>query len=397
MTSAEDLPPETVQLEEVEWREVDAPDDDDDSQVEEYDLTSTPNDFNILTIFNFVDSGAVKIPGFQRHYVWDIRRASKLIESLIIGLPVPQVFLYEEGRNSFLVIDGQQRLMTIYYFMKQRFPRPDKRAELRQVFSEEGGIPDEILHDDEYFENFRLRLTNTAADKPNRFARLSYATLGEYKSQFDLRTIRNVIVKQVSPSDDDSSIYEMFNRLNTGGINLTPQEIRASLYHSDFFNFLFRLNMDQRWRALLGRSRLDLHMRDIEILLRAVAMWRQGDEYAPSMVRFLNRFSKKTAKLKDLTDIESIVDWFLDAASDLPRGSFNTRQGRFQVPLFEAVFAATCREHARLGGDWKLSPEIVNAVRGDEQFIQSSSKQTTDRANVLGRLEAARRHVASEV
>ena len=111
-----------------DWLEV-TPDDQEESQIDEYDLTSTPNDFNLRTIYDFVESGAVKIPGFQRNYVWDIRRASKLIESLVIGLPVPQVFLYEEARNKFLVIDGQQRLMTIYYFVKQRFPRKEKRAE----------------------------------------------------------------------------------------------------------------------------------------------------------------------------------------------------------------------------------------------------------------------------
>jgi Protein of unknown function DUF262 len=104
------------------WHEGDIPpEEEEEGQIDEYDLNSTPNDFNVVTIYNFIDSGAVKIPGFQRAYVWDLRRASKLIESLIIGLPVPQVFLYEEGRNSFLVIDGQQRLMTMYYFMMQRF------------------------------------------------------------------------------------------------------------------------------------------------------------------------------------------------------------------------------------------------------------------------------------
>jgi len=95
-----------------------------DLQVEEYDITATPNDFNVITLYNFIESGAIRIPGFQRNFVWDIGRASKLIESLILGLPVPQIFLYEQSRNLFLVIDGQQRLMSIYYFIKQRFPSP---------------------------------------------------------------------------------------------------------------------------------------------------------------------------------------------------------------------------------------------------------------------------------
>ncbi|WP_270094654.1 DUF262 domain-containing protein, partial [Escherichia coli] len=78
-------------------------------------LTTTPNDFNIITIISFIKSKVFKIPNFQRHYVWDIKRASKLIESLLIGLPIPQIFLYEQDKNEFLVIDGQQRLMTLYY------------------------------------------------------------------------------------------------------------------------------------------------------------------------------------------------------------------------------------------------------------------------------------------
>ncbi|RRR71420.1 MAG: DUF262 domain-containing protein [Candidatus Viridilinea halotolerans] len=117
------------------------------SAIGEYDITSSPNDFNVLTLFNFIESGAIKIPGFQRNYVWDIKRASRLIESLLIGLPVPQIFLYEEKRNKFLVIDGQQRLMSIYYFIKERFPKKEKRTDLRKIFDEHGKIPSDVFYD----------------------------------------------------------------------------------------------------------------------------------------------------------------------------------------------------------------------------------------------------------
>src|SRR5215213_8856197 len=109
------------------------PEEEEGYSIKEYDITASPNDFNLLTLFSFIDAGAVKIPGFQRNYVWDIKRASRLIESLLIGLPIPQIFLYEDKRNSFLVIDGQQRLMSIYYFIKKKFPRESKRVELRRI------------------------------------------------------------------------------------------------------------------------------------------------------------------------------------------------------------------------------------------------------------------------
>jgi len=234
-----------------------------DIQVREYDITSTPNDFNVSTLFNFIESGAVVIPGFQRHFVWDIKRSSKLIESLILGLPVPQLFLYEKAKNKFLVIDGQQRLMSIYYFMKQRYPRKEKRADLRLIFDEHGKIPDDVLHDDSYFTNFRLQLPARLPDQPNPFARKSYSTLGDVKIQLDLRPIRNVIVKQNSPENDDSSVFEIFSRLNSGGMNLTAQEIRLSLYHSDFYETLTHLNMEDGWRRMLGTVNPDLHLKDV--------------------------------------------------------------------------------------------------------------------------------------
>ena len=126
------------------------------SSIAEYNISVSPNDFNVKTIFDFMESGVIKIPDFQRNYVWDIKRASKLIESLLIGIPIPQIFLFEKKKNSFLVIDGQQRLMTIYYFIKRRFPKKEKRIELRKIFDENGNIPKEILSDNSYFTDFVL-------------------------------------------------------------------------------------------------------------------------------------------------------------------------------------------------------------------------------------------------
>jgi uncharacterized protein with ParB-like and HNH nuclease domain len=376
-----------------DWFE-DYAEDTDEIQIHEYDITAAPNDFNILTIYNFLEAGSVRIPGFQRNYVWDLRRASKLIESLLLGLPVPQIFLYEAGRNEFLVIDGQQRLMSIYYFIKQRFPRKDKRAELRTIFDAQGKIPNEVLDDDDYFENFRLKLPESLPVHPNRFKGLAYATLGDYKVQFDLRTIRNIIIKQNSPRDDDSSMYEIFNRLNTGGINLKPQEIRTSMYHSPFYDMLYRANLNVAWRQIAGNPEPDLHMKDVEILLRGLAMLIDGDDYAPSMVSFLNKFSRKSRtygekKNKYLYDL--LVSFF-DACAKLPEDAFlNKRSKRFNVALYEAAFAAACqrpfREEAVLTKP--LSPERLARLENDGQFVGAASVSTTQTKNVKLRLERA--------
>lgn len=371
--------------------------DDSDQEMEEYpidyEIMASPNDFNILTIFNFIESGTVKIPGFQRNYVWDIKRASKLIESLIIGLPVPQVFLYEAGKNNFLVIDGQQRLMSIYYFIKQRFPKLEKRAELRKIFEKHGKIPDDMLHNDEHFAKFNLRLPESSPDKPNRFNGMNYSTLGEYKSTFDLRPIRNVIIKQLLPKDNDSAIYEIFNRLNSGGINLSPQEIRMSISHSDFFDMLSRINTNEEWRKLLGLPDPDLHMKDIEILLRGFSMLIKGNEYAPSMMQFLNGFAKDVQKYDKQTNsyIESLFISFINSCSDLDKELFFGSSNRFSVMVFESIFTIACKKsyskQQLISGN--IDKESIQKLKKDEAFISFITGKTTNTKYVRGRLSRA--------
>jgi uncharacterized protein with ParB-like and HNH nuclease domain len=378
---------------EEDWFE-DYADGDEEAQIDEYDITASPNDFNVLTLFSFIESGAVKIPGFQRNFVWDRIRASKLIESLIIGIPVPQLFLYEQARNKFLVIDGQQRLMTIYYFLERRFPRREKRVELRTIFDKNGQIPKNILADDDYFEDFKLKLSEKLPNTKNRFNGLNYATLGEYKTQLDLRPIRNIVVKQNAPSDDDSAIYEVFNRLNTGGVNLRPQEIRTSMYHSGFYNMLYRVNQDRRWRKLLKDDEPDIHMKDIEVLLRGFAMLIEGRKYAPSLVRFLNQFSRKCETSTDDQNhyLESLFLSFLDACNDLPDDAFiNVRNSRFNMALFEAAFSATCKDAfaAREVLRGTVDKDQLRNLAEDKGFLDASFEGTTRTANVTIRLDRA--------
>ena len=370
-------------------------DGDDDLQVEEYDITASPNDFNVMTLCSFIDAGSVRIPGFQRNFVWDITRASRLIESLILGLPVPQLFLYEQDRNRFLVIDGQQRLMSIYYFVKKRFPRKERRADIRRIFDLKGTVPDDMLHNDTYFQTFNLRLPGYLPDRPNKFAGLNYSTLSEYRMRLDLRPIRNIVVKQNSPSNDDSSMFEVFNRLNTGGMNLRPQEIRTSMYHSDFYTMLYRLNSEKNaWRRLLRSPNPDLNMKDIEILLRGFAMLVDRGNYRPSMVRFLNQFSRRCrSHTKEKNQyLERLLDSFLDSCSELPDDAFlNKKNNRFNIALYEATFAASLRAAfaERRTASGRLNEGELRSLERDDEFSVAALEGTTRSANVAQRLNRA--------
>lgn len=359
----------------------------------EYDITSSPNDFNVSTIVDFMDKGIFVIPGFQRNYVWDLGRASKLIESLILGLPIPQIFLYEQGRNKYLVIDGQQRLMSIYYFIKQRFPRMEKRNELRRLLDEQGNIPQERLADNGYFTEFKLKLVSKLPEEKSKLSGLCYDTLGDWQTTLDLRTIRCILIKQNLPKADDSSIFEIFNRLNTGGVNLTPQEVRACLYHSEFMKMITHFNADNRWRQLLNEPEPDLHLRDLEMLLRGFALLKEGEQYKPSMMRFLNSFAKsmQDAQPGELAVIKHVFENFLTSYQVYPSDIFSTRTKKMNISVFEAIFYAACVAGYRDQTGTVLSIPVTNIdrLKNDPEFTEASKVSSTSPKNVRLRLQRA--------
>ncbi len=368
---------------------------DEDYPITDYELSSNPNDFNVLTLTNFIDRGVVKIPNFQRNYVWDQSRASKLIESLLIGLPVPQIFFYEEDKNSYLVIDGQQRLMSIYYYIKGRFPRDDKRVELREIINNEKTIPSNIMFDEKYFKNFNLKLPSLIENQKNRFNNENYETLIEHKLSFDLATIRCIIVKPIKKDDEsDSAIFELFNRLNTGGVNLRSQEIRSSLYHSEFLSMVSRMNLLSEWRNIIGIE-LDLHMRDMEIILRAFSFLIDLDHYSKSVKRFLNNFSKKSKSMKSekVKYLESLFIEFNKYLGELEPQIFRMKNGKFGTLLFENVFYVSVKNayKEKTLNIQKLSSESILRLKNDKAYSKLISGPTSNTETTKDRFSLAER------
>lgn len=373
--------------------------DEDGYPLNEYQLTTTPNDFNILTIISFIESKVFKIPSFQRHYVWDLKRASKLIESLLIGLPIPQMFLYESERNEFLVIDGQQRLMTIYYFVKGRFPRKEKRSELREVFDKYGHIPDEIMAQDDLFQKFNLRLDGIVEGSENRFHGKNYQTLDDYKTSLDLATIRNMVVKPVSGDEENGAMFEIFNRLNSGGINLGAQEIRMSLYHSEFLRSLLEMNKDPRWRRILGKENPDIRLNDVEAILRVFAMATYIDNYRATVNGFINKYANHAKSFDEdkISYYKLIWDNFLESCVGLDISNFRISSNRFSIMLFESVFYASCQDSLECSeiNIPIVAPTFIEDLKADEEFQKYIYGKTTLQSSVTGRLRRAKQMLPS--
>ncbi|MEN6442973.1 MAG: DUF262 domain-containing protein, partial [Methanoregula sp.] len=238
------------------------------STLPNYRIFTYPADFTLEVLNNKLSNKKIIVPDFQRGFVWKKIQATRLIESFLVGLPVPAIFLYTEpeSQNS-LVIDGQQRLKSIHYFINGYFG--DEKEGKREVFR-----LTELNPKSEYFGKSFADLTD--ADK----------------EKFINRILRAFIVEQHDPKDA-TSIYHIFERLNTGGTSLTNQEIRNSIYHGSFNELMKKLNNDPHWRRIVGKPVVDGRQRDIEFILRFFAFYYEYDNYEKPLKEFMNTFMAK--------------------------------------------------------------------------------------------------------
>lgn len=174
-------------------------------------------------------------------------------------------------------------------------------------------------------------------------------------------------------------MFEIFNRLNTGGTALNNQEIRASLYYCPFYEMITRLNDKAKWRELLGNTTNDLHCADTELILRVIALLIEGINYTPKMVSFLNSFSQKSKNFsaEEIDYIEKLFISFLESCSNLDNKAF-FRNNRFSKPFFESIFLATCEQSFNMHTfvETKIEPSSFNIVKNDmvfAGFMQSGS------------------------
>ena len=330
-----------------------------------YQITNYPADITLKGYLDKYNSDQLEIPKFQRAYIWDQVRASKLIESFLLGLPVPGVFLYKQKEtNRLQVIDGQQRILTAVRFFKNEFG--DRAFRLKNVNKKWEGKKYEDLD-----EADRLKLDDSV--------------------------LRATIVQQLNPNDD-SSIYFIFERLNTGGVRLNPMEIRKCVYLSDFYLCLEELNKNQDWRSLIGLKSIDRRLRDTELILRILALKDGWESYEKPMKKFLNTFlsdkkkaeEKKKSKEKSNPDLmeqyDEIKNEFFAVSKYLYQslGSkpFHLKK-RLNYAAMDSIFVAGYLAYRKEIKDLKNRYE---KLIHDDEFIKSVSISTSDESSIKSRM-----------
>ena len=341
---------------ELELEEISSEEEDLNIDDAPYEIRTQGADMNLEMYSQKYGSGEIVVPDFQRQYVWPIKKASKLIESFLLGLPVPQVFLYQEAtKRDLLVVDGQQRLLTTHCFFKEKFIDDHTPFRLRGVKQKWEGKTFSDLD-----EGDKRRLKNYI--------------------------LRATIFEQIDPADN-KSVYEIFERLNTGGMPLTEQEVRNCVNRGTINGFLEKLNQVESWRLLLGKSEPDKRMKDIEIILRVLSLVEGWKSYKKPMKDYISSYMEKHKNVTD-SDQENFGDSFKKASDfifkEAGAGAFRVPGGRVNVAILDSIVAAVM-----IMGPEKIKNfnEKIRELKTNEAYINYISNATTDDDTVKGRLK----------
>ena len=340
----------------------DGPDYDSDDSPEVLDLTASerklvtqPYDYSIDQLTSHVDKGKIlliEVP-YQREYVWDDAKASRLIESLLLNVPIPVCYFGENEDGTWEVIDGLQRIQSIVRFLKN---------------------------------NFTLRGLSVLAEmNGKKFHELP----ARDQRRIESRTLRFVVITEESHPDIK---FDVFERLNTGAVKLLPQELRNCIYRGQLNEGLHRLANNKVFRSAIGRSR-DSRMRDEELVLRFLALYANLPGYKPPVTQFLNEHMRDNREHQPDSDAVKVFLDTMKVLGDIFHGhAFRTIQdGKESSNLNRALFDAVSLSIAYADRQEvaKQAESLIAAHRkllGDSRFGVLIGRATADRTRMHGRV-----------
>jgi hypothetical protein len=343
-----------------------------------FSITSYGADYPVDGLVQRLASGDIVVPlfrvapeegqttvGFQRELVWKKSQADRFIESLLLGLPVPSIFLVKEPNGKFLVLDGQQRLRTLESFYSGVFKGVEFKLE--EVQAKWVGKTYKTLHPDD-----RRRLDNSI--------------------------LHAIVVRQDEPTEDQSSIYLIFERLNSGGTILQPQEIRVALYHGPFATLLSELNLNADWRALYGNK--SARLKDIELILRFFGLYFYTPSYERPMKAFLNRYMAANRSLQKQNE-DIIRPLFEKTVKAIRLGigdkAFRPFGGAVNAAVMDSVLYGVA---SRLASGPLAEPGVIRApyesLLREKDFLAAVTKATADVESVNARLNLAKKFFAAD-
>lgn len=329
------------------------------------------SDWTTETIISQLNKGNISLnPRFQRRDAWTDDRKSRFIESLLLGIPIPQLVLaeYPNAKGKYFVIDGKQRLLTLLRFAGEVNPKL-KLKELT-VRTDLNGLT---------WDDLKLGLGKS-----------------DDVTAFENSTIRTTFIRGYK---SESVLFLIFHRLNSGSVPLSPQELRHVLHPGDFIDFAFDFTeTSEPLITLLGKDgKPDFRMRDVEMLIRFFAFRLFVDKYSGDLKNFLDqtvmelndRWATEQSRLKELaSECEKAILFTKDIFGENAFTKFSSKgfEHRFNRAVFDIMSISFSYPNIRSAAESR-KPQILEEFKllcKNDRFLRSleTTTKSTEATNI---------------
>lgn len=319
-------------------------------------LRTEQYDFSVSTLVGMMEKGEVAIPEFQRRYVWSERQASRLVESLIIQCPIPVIYLNQEKDETFSVIDGNQRLNSLKRFLDDAF-------------------------------------TLVGLTSYPELTGLKYSQLDKrFQRHISNRVLRcTVILKETHPQVK----FDVFERLNSGAVALTRQELRHGLYYGSLLKAAASVAKELKLETHFG-GRKDKRMKAEELVIRYWALSKGIGAYEKPLASFITNYAETNRNPKDY-DLEKLRKDIQTAHARAvqlfgPHCFSFSKEGasRFNAAVFDAQMVACSK---LTGAKFETLKDQLGAIQVEYEKLQQNPEYarsvtlaTSDKAALQGRI-----------
>ena len=320
-------------------------------------------DIQVQQLLTMLQERQISIaPAYQRQFRWNDARCSQLIESLMLGIPIPNLFMATNADNTWEVVDGLQRLCAIVKFAGT----PELRAQL----------------------DLKGALTLNDLQKIGKFNGVTFDGLPPHIQQH----IRTRPLKVVTLNDKSDTVvrFDLFERLNTGGISLTKQEIRSCVYQGPFCDKLDILSRIEDFKTVVKLTeKQEADGTAEECVLRFFAFLDRYSDFDHSVVAFLNGYMKDASDGARLPEQEQeFRAVFRELAKAYPHGIMRPeRKGKTPLNLYEGIAVGAALAMRQNG---RLETSDLNTWMASTALRKYTTAATNNRVSVRGRIEYCR-------
>lgn len=324
-------------------------------------------DMSFGEIINMYDDGEIIIsPEYQRAFRWDIAHQTKFIESILLGIPFPPIFVAEDKNNVWELVDGLQRISTILAF----FGKLKDKKKNNLALGEGGIIKD-----------------------------LDGITIKTLPLKFKLLLKRAVCRVEIIRVDSGFDMkYELFKRLNTGGLTLTSQEIRNCVFRGDnnkFNSFIGELASDVRFRKIIKISKSDEEkMLYEELVLRYLSLKNMKSRFGQNIQDHFDNYMREIVSGKIVFDYQNekkLFEGILDILSSTKGNIFKMSRRMFSTSVFDSVMLSMASNisHFKLLGSKEIESKIKSLI-ADHDFKQNAGSASSSQTKINSKLKIAK-------